>query len=71
MPTPDYAPPRPIPDFLRRLSPAEFEQLPADLAAEVAALRQSVDNLVAELRPVSTIIATGRDVLEQYKRLKG
>jgi hypothetical protein len=69
MPTADYTPPRAsgLPDFLRKLT----EQEQSDLAAEVAALRRTVEELVTELRPPSTIIATGRDVLEQYKNLKG
>ncbi|MBY0238614.1 MAG: hypothetical protein K2X55_04800 [Burkholderiaceae bacterium] len=53
-----------VPDFLHQFA----EPAPADLAAEVAALRRSVEDLAASLRPASAIITTGRDVLEQYKR---
>jgi hypothetical protein len=48
MPTADYTPPSALPDFLRQFA----EPAPADLVAEVAALRLSIDKLVAELRPV-------------------
>lgn len=56
----------------------EFERLfertptPSDaaLAAEVAALRATVQRLVDALEPPSTVIATGRDVLAEYARLR-
>lgn len=75
MPTADYAPAHQVADFLRELAgmglPTNLEPQPTNLAAEVAALRQSIDALLAELRPASAVIATGAEVLEQYKRLKG
>lgn len=54
-----------MPDFAALLKPQ-----PADeLAAEVAALRREVAALHEALIPVPSLIQTGRDVLDEFKRL--
>lgn len=40
-----------------------------DLAYEVAELRKEIAELRAELAPVPTLIITGRDALDEFKRL--
>lgn len=42
---------------------------PPDLAHEVAELRKEIAALRAELTPVPSLIATGRQVLDEFKRL--
>lgn len=41
----------------------------SDLEYEVRALRQEIADLRAELKPVPSMIATGQQVLEEFKRL--
>lgn len=70
MPAQDYKPPQtnPMPDgiaeFLRR------QPVTADaLAYEVAELRKEIAALRAELAPVPSLILTGREALDEFKRL--
>lgn len=42
----------------------------ANLAHEVAGLRKEIAALRAELAPVPSLIVTGRQVLDEFKRLK-
>ena len=58
---------RQMPDFLRSIAKKED----GDLAAEIAALRRDIADLRAALVPVPSLIATGREVLDEFKRLKG
>ena len=48
---------------------AFFDQPEHDLAAEVAALRQEIAALRAELKPVPSLILTGQQVAAEFKRL--
>lgn len=43
----------------------------SQLECEVRALRQDIKELRALLEPVPSLIATGRDVLDEFKRLTG
>ncbi|WP_427501397.1 hypothetical protein ACQE3E_06760 [Methylomonas sp. MED-D] len=45
------------------------ERQPYELAAEIASLRDEIAALRKELRPALSLIATGRDVLDEFKRL--
>lgn len=48
---------------------AFFEQPEPDLAAEVRALRNEIAELRAELKPASTLILTGQQVVAELQRL--
>jgi hypothetical protein len=53
--------------MLQRLAPPTN---PSDeLALQVAALREEIAELRAELSPVPSLILTGREVVEQFKKL--
>ena len=55
-------------EMMRRLLGPERE--PHELAAEIASLRDEIAALREELRPMPSLIATGRDVLDEFKRLR-
>lgn len=69
----------PTPDTKQNYSPEDRRRIesmfrpPADLdlANEVAALRQEIALLRAELAPVPSLIITGRQALDEFKRLAG
>lgn len=42
-----------------------------DLAGEIAALRNEIAALRTELKPVPTLIVTGQQALDEFKRLIG
>jgi hypothetical protein len=42
----------------------------SSLAGEVASLREEIAALRKELRPVSSLILTGQQVAEEFKRLR-
>jgi prefoldin subunit 5 len=48
---------------------AMMERPEPGLAAEVAALREEIAGLRAELKPVSSLILTGQQVIAEFKRL--
>lgn len=70
MPTPDYKPPQTntmpdgIAEFLRRQPGANDA-----LTYEVAELRREIVALRAELAPVPSLIMTGREALDAFKRM--
>ncbi len=70
MPTPgQHAPPAP---HLKELFDEIFSGKKApDLAHEVAMLREEIAALRAELAPAPSPILTGRQVVEEFKRMKG
>ena len=43
---------------------------PAGLEADIAALRDEIRQLREDLAPVPSLILTGRQVLDEFKRLK-
>ena len=49
--------------------PGFAQQAESDLAAEVAALRKEIAALRAELKPVPSLILTGQQVADTFKRL--
>lgn len=51
--------------FLDRMQPAKAEQL----EASIAALREEIRQLRDDLAPVPSLILTGRQVLDEFKRL--
>jgi prefoldin subunit 5 len=53
-----------LPQFLQ-----EAQQSDA-LAGEVAALRREIAALRAELSPIPALILTGRNVIDEFKRLQ-
>lgn len=55
-------------DFQRRLLNGPDE---VDLAHEVAELRKEIAALRTELIPVPSLIMTGRQALDEFKRLTG
>lgn len=42
-----------------------------ELAAQICALREEIAALRSELAPVPSLIVTGREALDEFKRLKG
>lgn len=72
MPDPKIAPP-PTPHQTEMMRMLRLEQRATPehaIAAEVAALRDEIAALREELRPVPSLIATGRDVLAEFRRLR-
>ncbi len=67
MPTPGQQAPwqQAMPDALRKM----WESNEPDLAHEVAELRKEIAALRAELAPVPSLIVTGRQALDEFKRL--
>lgn len=70
MPTPDYKPPQTnqMPDGIAEFFRRQPETNDA-LAYEVAELRREIAALRAELAPVPSLILTGREALDAFKRL--
>lgn len=54
-----------MPDALRKM----WEQSEPDLAHEIAELRKEIAALRTELAPVPSLIVTGRQALDEFKRL--
>ena len=52
-------------DLLKKM----WEQSEPDLASEIAELRKEIAALRAELAPVPSLIVTGRQALDEFKRL--
>lgn len=69
MPTPGQQAPlqHAVPSELMRKLCEQDE--PFDLAHEVAELRKEIAALRAELAPVPSLIVTGRQALDEFKRL--
>lgn len=57
-----------MPDAFKKVFQAADEVF---LANEVAALRKEIAALRAELAPVPSLILTGQQVVEEFKRMKG
>lgn len=69
MPTPDYKSERQMPDaFLKMLGDKSRQEMP-DLAHEIHELRKEINALREELAPVPSLILTGRQVLDEFKKL--
>ncbi len=69
MPTPDY---KPEENAMPNAVLNAFMRKPTDndaLAYEVAELRKEIYALRAELAPVPSLILTGRQALDEFKRL--
>ena len=69
MPTPDqiainHRPPFDIDEMFRRMPETKDS-----LASEIAKLRDEIAALRAELAPVPSLIVTGRQALDEFKRL--
>ena len=54
--------------MMRRALGEPLQQI--DLVNEVSKLRSEIAALREELRPVPSMIATGREVLDEFKRLR-
>ena len=54
-----------MPNTLKKI----LEQSEPDLAHEVAELRKEIAALRSELAPVPSLIVTGRQALDEFKRL--
>ena len=67
MPTPGQQAPwqQAMPSALQKM----WEQSEPDLASEIAELRKEIAALRAELTPVPSLIVTGRQALDEFKRL--
>ena len=68
MPAPEQKPQN-NPAFLAMLESMQPDQ-PMGLQAEVAALRAEIRELREDLAPVPSLILTGRQVLDEFKRLQ-
>ena len=70
MPNPNIAPPptQQQAQMMRRALGEPLQQI--DLVNEVSMLRSEIAALREELRPVPSMIATGREVLDEFKRLR-
>jgi hypothetical protein len=55
-------------NFLRKFSGGDDR---TELTNEVKSLRAEVRQLIEILKPVESLVATGQQVLEEYKRLRG
>lgn len=75
MPNPKEMPPQQLsPKQEAMLVGAGFPQLPGrgqkpDLSADIAALRREIADLRAALVPVPSLILTGQQALDEFKRL--
>jgi len=71
MPAPDFRPPagayQALNEAMRRMPSQQRE--PTELTDEVAALRREIAALREDLRPVPSLILTGREALDEFKRL--
>lgn len=67
MPTPDQKAPwqQAMPNALKKI----FEQNEPDLVKEIVGLRKEIAALRSELKPVPSLILTGRQVLDEFKKL--
>lgn len=72
MPTPGQQAPwkQAMPSALQKMW-EQSEQSEPDLASEIAELRKEIAALRAELAPVPSLIMTGRQALDEFKRLTG
>lgn len=57
------------PNDQRRIASMFKQPIEPDLVAQVAALREEIALLRAELAPVPSLIITGRQALDEFKRL--
>ena len=74
MPSPDYKPPEAAPEAARETMAALRRMLQPnqhDLTAQIMALREEIAALRRDLAPVPSLIVTGREALDEFKRLKG
>ena len=67
MPTPTQETPwqQAMPSALKKI----LEQNEPDLASEIAELRKEIAALRLELTPVPSLIVTGRQALDEFKKL--
>lgn len=62
MPAPDQ---KAMPSALKKM----FEQNEPDLISEIVGLRKEIAALRSELTPIPSLIVTGRQALDEFKRL--
>lgn len=67
MPAPDQKSPwqQAMPSALKKM----FEQNQPDLVSEIVGLRKEIAALRSELTPVPSFIVTGRQALDEFKKL--
>jgi hypothetical protein len=73
MPTPNQQAQSAYPHWMRYapMHPSRDGAKPVDISDEIAALREDIAALRAELVPVPSLIVTGRQALDEFKKLSG